>query len=80
MSDSVKAIDPTAIELRRYNDGGRTVVVAGGKEYGPPQYEHDIHHLRRNAILGDGMPVYCEIVVRDTQSGEPVVVFGTRMQ
>lgn len=72
--------DPTGVELRQYTDDERTTVVAGGREYEVPPNKLDIFTLRRNAVLGDGMPVHYGITVRDGYSGELLVSFGTRIE
>lgn len=78
MEQTAQVTDPTGVELRRYDDG-KTVVVAGGKEYGPPRYKYDIFRLTHNAVFNDGLPVSVGITVRERETNEMVLTFGTRI-
>jgi hypothetical protein len=70
--------DPTGIELRKYDDGV-IAVAAGGKEFPSPRYQHDFWLECRNSVFNDGQPVYQRIAVRDLESRELVLSFGTRI-
>lgn len=72
--------DPTGVELRKYDDDGRITVIAGGKEFALPQYEYHVRIFTNNSVFHDGQPIFQNIFVRDRESGEAVVIFGTRIE
>lgn len=71
--------DPTRIQLKKYTDEDRTVIVAGNREFGPPQYKFEVQESHYGVFHElHGAPHSIHIAVRDSETKELVVSFYTR--
>lgn len=80
MRMDAKVIDPTRIELKKYTDEDRLVVVAGNREFGLPQYKIVVEESHNGAFhLLHGVPHSVRVTARDAQTNELAVSFYTRV-
>ena len=74
------AIDSVSIQLKKYIDEDRTVLVAGGREFGPPQCKIEVTQLVHGEFHElHGMPASAHVTARDSNTNELIVSFHTQV-
>lgn len=72
--------DSVSVQLKKYVDEDRTVVVAGNREFGPPRYRIEVEQSLFGVFHAlHGMPHSARVTARDNRTNELILSFYTRV-